>query len=195
MSRGNRGYTRRVIRYAITEGREPGAEGHGVSLDYVQLRAKDLDGGELVARAERLIAEFAGSAKVLVNGRVDVAIAAGADGVHLTGHREELSVEQVRAVFAAAKRPEPVVSLSCHTLEDVARALDAGADLILFGPVFEKQVEGEVVVRGVGLEALREACEVARKVKVLALGGVTDDNAAECVAAGAEGVAGIRLFA
>ena len=181
-----------MIRYAITEGQGPRVEGQQVSFDYVQLRAKDVDGGELLARAERLVAD---GATLLVNGRADVAVAAGAAGVHLTARREELTVAQVRAVFAAAGRPTPVVSVSCHTLEEVVRAREAGADLILFGPVFEKRMDGEVVVVGVGLERLREACEVAGRVKVLALGGVTEENAAECLEAGAAGVAGIRLFA
>jgi thiamine-phosphate pyrophosphorylase len=64
----------------------------------------------------------------------------------------------------------------------------------LFGPVFEKRVEGIVVVAGVGLERLREACAAAGGIPVLALGGVTWESAERCVAAGAAGVAGIRLF-
>jgi len=183
-----------VIRYAITEGRAQGsgARVQGVSLDYVQLRAKDADGGELLARAIRLVA---GGATVLVNGRADVAVAAGAEGVHLTAAEGELTPEQVREVFARAKRPRPVVSVSCHTIGEVERAMIEEADMILFGPVFEKRVGGEVVVGGVGLEALQEACVAAGAVKVLALGGVTEENAAECLEVGAAGVAGIRLFA
>ncbi len=138
--------------------------------------------------------EVGGKTKLLVNGRADVAVAAGADGVHLTSRPGELTAEQVRRVFAAAGRGAPLVSASCHTLEDVRRAVDGGVDLVLSGPVFEKRVAGEVVVAGVGLEALREACTAAAGKPVLALGGVTWENAALCLEAGAAGVAGIRLF-
>jgi thiamine-phosphate pyrophosphorylase len=138
--------------------------------------------------------EHGGKTKLLVNGRADVAVAAGADGVHLTSRPGELTAEQVRRVFAAAGRGEPVVSASCHTLDEVRGAVAGGVGLVLFGPVFEKRVGGEVVVRGVGMEALRKACEVAGGMPVLALGGVTAENAVACVEAGAAGVAGIRLF-
>jgi len=66
--------------------------------------------------------------------------------------------------------------------------------MVLFGPVFEKRVEGELVVRGLELMMLQAACVIAGKLPVLALGGVTAENAAACVQAGAAGVAGIRLF-
>jgi thiamine-phosphate pyrophosphorylase len=79
-------------------------------------------------------------------------------------------------------------------VEEVRRAREGGADLIVFGPVFEKRVEGEVVVAGVGLGLLAEACEVAGGVPVVALGGVTEENVARCIESGAAGVAGIRLF-
>jgi thiamine-phosphate pyrophosphorylase len=92
-------------------------------------------------------------------------------------------------VFKAA-----VVGVSCHSVEEVERAREAGVDLIVFGPVFEKRVEGHLVQRGEGLEALRRACEVAGGVPVLALGGVTMEVARECLETGAAGVAGIRLF-
>jgi thiamine-phosphate pyrophosphorylase len=166
-------------------------------VDTVQLREKQLAAGEMV-RVARLMreafAEAGGTTKLLVNGRADVAVAAGADGVHLTAAEGELTAEQVRRVFAAAGSKAPVVSVSCHTLDDVRRAVMGGVDLILFGPVFEKRVGGEVVMAGVGIETLQEACGAAEGVPVLALGGVTDRNVEECLAAGAAGVAGIRMF-
>jgi thiamine-phosphate pyrophosphorylase len=79
-------------------------------------------------------------------------------------------------------------------LEEVARAAGFQAEAILFGPVFGKVVDGVEVVPGVGLEGLRAACGVAAGVPVFGLGGVTWDRATECAAAGAAGVAGIRLF-
>jgi thiamine-phosphate pyrophosphorylase len=165
-------------------------------VEFVQLREKQLRAGELVrlAVAIRAVLRETGKTKLLVNGCADIAVAAGADGVHLTSRAGELTAEQVRRVFRAAGAGEPIVSASCHTLEEVRRAVDGGVDLILFGPVFEKRVGGEVVVAGVGLEALREACATAGKTPVLALGGVTWESAELCVEAGAAGVAGIRLF-
>jgi thiamine-phosphate pyrophosphorylase len=180
-------------------------------VEFVQLREKQLAAGELVRLAAAMLAglrEVGGKTKLLVNGRADVAVAAGADGVHLTSRAGELTADQVRRVFATAGAGKPVVSVSCHTLAEVRRAVAGCADLILFGPVFEKCVlhpngqrtpiggpgAGVVVVAGVGLERLREACAAAGGTPVLALGGVSWESAGLCVEAGAAGVAGIRLF-
>jgi thiamine-phosphate pyrophosphorylase len=167
-------------------------------VDFVQLREKDMEAGALVELARAMLAAFSryGAApRLLINGRADVAIATGADGVHLTAPAGELMPGQVRQVYAAAGLGEPVVSVSCHTVAEVLAARKAGANLILFGPVFEKRVAGELVCDGLGLELLQTACHAAATVPVLALGGVTAENSADCVAAGAAGVAGIRLFA
>jgi thiamine-phosphate pyrophosphorylase len=199
-----------VIRYAITDGTRFGTDAASrlaglcadaerwaaLGLDFVQLREKSLDAGELFRLAEAMAAAFhaaGGKTKLLVNGRADVALAAGADGVHLTSRSDELTPAQVRWLYAQAGLDAPVVSVSCHSVEEAARA--SGVDLILFGPVFEKRVAGAVVVQGAGLEALRTACRAAGSTPVLALGGVDAENAAACVEAGASGVAGIRLFA
>ena len=165
-------------------------------VDYVQLREKQMEAGELVrlAVAMQAVLRESGGTKLLVNGRPDVAVAAGADGVHLTAQEGELTVAQVREVFEAADAGTPVISVSCHTLEEVRQAVGDGADFILFGPVFEKRVEGEMVGEGVGLEKLQEACDAADRTPVLALGGVTWPRAELCIEAGASGVAGIRLF-
>jgi thiamine-phosphate pyrophosphorylase len=197
-------YTYVLIRYAITDrSRLQGGEIALLQLasrwavegvDFVQLREKEMDAGALTAVARRLVEALGPRTKLLVNGRADVAIAAGAAGVHLTARTDELTPEQVRRVFAIAGRPEPVVSVSCHTIEAAERARDRGATVIVFAPVFEKIVDGVAVVEGVGLEMLRRVCEAAAPVKVVALGGVTWANAQECVDAGAAGVAGIRLF-
>jgi thiamine-phosphate pyrophosphorylase len=165
----------------------------------VQLRAKSLEAGALADLGRRILRDIAKTGsiytKLLINGRADVAVAIGADGVHLTAREGELTPQQVRAVFAHAGRPAPLVSVSCHTLEEVTRARDQRADYILFGPVFEKRVGDEVVQGGAGLEWLREACKIAASVPVLALGGVTEQTIPFCLQAGARGVAGIRLFA
>jgi thiamine-phosphate pyrophosphorylase len=199
-----------MLRYAITSGKDAGSCEASIAstrrwaadgVEYVQLREKQLEAGELVRAAaamqtslRELGRELGGRTKLLVNGRADVAVAAGADGVHLTSRAGELTAEQVRRVFAASGSGEPVVSASCHTVAEVRRAVAGRVDLVLFGPVFEKRIAGLVVVAGVGLEALREACKIAGGTPVLALGGVTGESAALCVEAGATGVAGIRLF-
>ena len=169
-----------------------------VGVDFVQLRDKSLDAGELSKLARAIlkdIVEVSGKKpRLLINGRADVAIAVGAAGVHLTAHPDELSPGQVRRVFSLAVRPAPLISISCHTLEEVQRARTAAVDMILFGPVFEKRVGVEHVSAGVGLDALRAACAAAGEVPVLALGGVTRELIEDCLLAGVKGVAGIRLF-
>jgi thiamine-phosphate pyrophosphorylase len=194
-----------MIRYAITSGqgaslqefRKLARNGAASGISYIQLREKFLAAGALTEIARAIAEELrqhGGHTKLLVNSRADVALAAGADGVHLTSRSGELTPAQVRRLFAAAGGNDPLVSIACHTLAEVNRAASGAANLILFGPVFEKRIGGEVAVPGVGLDALRTACDSAGAVPVLALGGVTAENAAACLAAGASGIAGIRLF-
>lgn len=165
-------------------------------VDFIQIREKDLAGWELLALAREVVAvirEMPGiRTKVLLNGPAEMALEAGCDGVHLTGSAGTRAAEVVRAVFADAGR-RAFVSRSCHAPEEAARA---EADLILFAPVFEKILDraGERVLAGSGLDALGAACR-ATASPVLALGGVTVENAPTCVASGAAGVAAIRLFA
>ncbi|MGO4211415.1 thiamine phosphate synthase [Terriglobus sp. 2YAB30_2] len=157
-------------------------------IDYLQLREKDLEAAEMVSLARQMLAELSGSrTRLLINGRLDVALAAGAHGVHLTSREGELTPAQVRSIF-----PEAIISVSCHTPDDVCRSLDA--DFLLFGPVFEKSVLGERVAEGSGIELLRQACLAAGQIPVLALGGITAANTKACLEAGAAGIAGIRLF-
>ena len=201
-------YTIGVIRYAITNRSaiygDESARTDGLlrlaarwaadGVDFVQLREKSMEAGALTALARKMVAVLDSRTKLLVNGRVDVAIAAGAAGVHLTAHPDELTPEQVRQVFSLAGAAAPVVSVSCHTVEAAERARENGAEMILFSPVFEKSVDGVWVSEGAGLEMLRRVCAAVAPAKVLALGGVTLENAQRCVDAGAVGVAGIRLF-
>lgn len=191
-----------MLRFAITPGELP--FGHRSSnadalvercaslaragVDVLLVREKHLAAGDLV-RLCRRIAGVAKPARVLVSGRVDVALAAGLAGVHLSSAPGELTPEQVRRLMPAA-----YVSVSCHTVEEMLRARSAGASAALFAPVFGKWVDESEVVAGVGLERLREACAAAKGLPVLALGGVTAANAPACLQAGAAGVAGIRLF-
>jgi thiamine-phosphate pyrophosphorylase len=166
-------------------------------IDLIQLRERNLDAGSLFSLTEvvlETLREMQSPTKILVNTRADVAVAAQAHGVHLTSHPEELTPHQVRELFTHAGLTAPLASVSCHSPSDIARARHNAADFILFGPVFEKRVDGELVTAGVGLEALALACAIAEQVPLLALGGVTSENAGACLAVGAAGVAGIRLF-
>jgi hypothetical protein len=95
-------------------------------LDFIQLREKDLAAGALAALARKLLEALGArdpAPRLLVNSRADVAIAVAAAGVHLTAAPGELTPGQVRRLYAAAGLPEPIVSVSCHTLDDVARAV------------------------------------------------------------------------
>jgi thiamine-phosphate pyrophosphorylase len=198
------------IRYAITDRNQYGKSGpeSGAGLiaqaerlategvDFIQLREKDLAAKEVIGFARGMISAIrrTGShTRLLVNGRADIALASGADGVHLPSGEEQLTPGQVRSLYAGTG-VEPVISVSCHNLAEVERASKGGADLILFGPVFGKSVQGKAVVPGVGMEALQAACAAAGDTPVLALGGVTQDNASLCMEDGAGGVAAIRFF-
>jgi len=196
------------MRCAITSGtartsRDVGAlatlaqEWASIGIDLVQLREPLLPAGLLYEAAREMLAAIAAqgaATKLLINSRADVAVAAGAHGVHLTSRPGELTAQQVRELYVAAGLAGPNVGVSCHTLEEVTRAKEQGSDFVLFGPVFEKRVRGQLVHEGVGLDLLREVCIAADALPVLALGGITSGNAPQCFAAGASGIAGIRLF-
>ena len=150
-------------------------------VDYVQLRTKNLDGGELLRLAMEA-ARLRSGGKLLVNDRLDVALAAGADGLHLPSKRP--SAGEYRRISPAGL----FISVACHSVEDVQRARDDGADMAVLAPIFESPGKGPAI----GLAALERACRVG--IPVLALGGVTSENAGLCMQAGAAGVAGIRMF-
>jgi thiamine-phosphate pyrophosphorylase len=164
-------------------------------VDYIQLREKDLtarDLERLAREAVQAIRENSTITRLLINGRGDIALASGADGVHLPAG--ELDVPEVRALWIRACNREPLIAVSAHTIDEVFAAANLGADFAVLAPIFEKV---NTDVRGIGLDALRTACSrppKQRSFPVLALGGVTLENAAACLAAGAGGVAGIRLF-
>jgi thiamine-phosphate pyrophosphorylase len=163
-------------------------------VDYIQLREKELAARDLerLARdAARTVRENSATAKLLVNGRADVALASGADGVHLPAG--ELAASEVRALWMQASDRAPVIAVSAHTIAEVRAAADQGANFAVLAPIFEK---AHTDVRPVGIDALRAACAstLPAEFAVLALGGVTLANVEACLAAGAAGVAGIRLF-
>jgi len=166
-------------------------------IDFIQLREKDLPGAAVAALAREIlqaIALAASPARLLLNSNADIAMATGAHGVHLPSGAHELSPAEVRGLYAEAGFPTPIVTVSCHTLEEVRRARDRRVGGILFAPVFEKVVGGEIVTAGRSLELLHAACLAASPTPVYALGGVTLENASSCLDAGAAGIAGIRLF-
>jgi thiamine-phosphate pyrophosphorylase len=165
-------------------------------VDFILLREKDLDATALRALAREVKEKIEHSiTRLLVNVSTPeaaaLALAAGADGVHLAGKPTLGAAGHVREAF---RRRVPVISVPCHSLEDVDVAYEEKVDLMLFSPVFEK-VSGDEMFAPQGLEGLRAACAAARGIPVLALGGVTAGNAPDCIAAGAAGIAGIRLFA
>jgi len=152
-------------------------------VDRFQVREKDLGGAALLREARDVMAAAAGSGlRVAVNGRPDVARAAGAQGVHLP--EQGLPARDVREAF-----PELEVGVSCHTLEAARRAEEAGAHYVVLGPVFATAGKD----RPLGLHAL-EAAVRAVGVPLLAIGGITPANAASVWGTGVAGVAAIGAF-
>jgi thiamine-phosphate pyrophosphorylase len=170
-------------------------------VDYIQLREKDLPTRDLETLAREAVSAVAQlrienrelRTFLLINSRTDVALAVQADGVHLRS--EDVSPQEVRVLWkcgagapARANSPQdPLIAVSCHSPEEVAQAAAQGANLAVFAPVFEKKDANPT-----GLAALQKACDA--KIPVLALGGITLANAQSCLAAGASGIAAIRLF-
>ncbi|MFY9823258.1 MAG: thiamine phosphate synthase [Thermoanaerobaculia bacterium] len=151
----------------------------------VQIREKDLEDGALYDLTRRARQALPPATRVLVNGRLDVALAAGADGAHLPS--DGLPAAPLRVRFG----PGPLLGRSTHTLEEVERARDEGVDYVAFGPVYATPGKAEPL----GLEALARAAGIAGAgVAVFALGGVTLGRFRELATAGAAGVAAIRLF-
>jgi thiamine-phosphate pyrophosphorylase len=200
-----------MIRYAITSrALYPGSEqekqaaliaeasrwiaGH---INFIQLREKDLPAATLTAIARKLLQTInlsSSPTRLLINSRPDIALATNSHGVHLSSSPDELNPTQVRDLYASANQPAPIITTSCHSLEDVQRVHLHQVDAILFAPVFEKPLPNQQPLPGKGLDQLRTACLAAAPIPVYALGGVTSENAPSCLEAGATGVAGIRLF-
>ena len=173
------------------------AEATRCGVDFIQLREKNLasrDLETLCRDAVRVVCapeneNQESRTRLLVNSRTDVALACEADGVHLPS--EDTFPSLVRTIWAQAElATDAIVSVSCHSVAEVARAASDGADFAVFAPVFEKKDAPHA--RSAGLGSLREACQ--RGIPVFALGGVTLDKARSCLDAGAAGIAAIRLF-
>jgi len=186
------------------------AEAANAAIPYIQLREKDLsprDLESLARQAIQIIRKLRTENRelrtaLLINSRTDVALATAATGVHLPSN--DVSPAEVRKAWSSCgagtcgagtlarelSPRNPLISISCHSPAAVTQAAADGADLALFAPVFEKKDAPRAFPTG--LESLRQAC--LAKIPVLALGGITLQNADSCLRAGAAGIAAIRLF-
>jgi thiamine-phosphate pyrophosphorylase len=154
-------------------------------IDWIQIREKDLDARSLASLVQQALLR-AGSARILVNSRADIALACGAAGLHLPADSPPPSA------WRPICPPGFLIGVSCHGIDDLIEAEKRGANYALFSPVFRPLSKDDL--RPVhGIEGLRRACAAVR-IPVLALGGITAENAPLCLAAGAAGVAGITLF-
>jgi len=162
-------------------------------VDWIQIREKDLSAcelGKLTRAAVRTASLLAPPTRILVNDRYDVAWAAGAQGVHAGETSLPIAV-LVRAV-QASRRTDFLVGASCHSRQQAMDAAKEGANYLQFGPVFATPSK-EKFGPPQGLEKLAEVC-AAVSIPVLAVGGITLENARACQQAGAAGIAAIRLF-
>lgn len=157
-------------------------EAVAAGIDVIQLREPDLPARQLCDLARTVAGIASGTrTRVVVNDRADVALASGCAGVHLPG--DAPPVARVRGLSA----PTWLVGRSVHSADEAVA--NADADYVLFGAVYESGPKP-----GRGLDALRAVVTAVGSVPVLAIGGVTVPRAAECMTAGASGVAAIRLF-
>lgn len=160
--------------------------------NWVQIREKDLPARRLLEVARAAVRAAAGhGALVFVNERIDVALAARAAGVHLGG--ESVDAREAIRWLRGGNGPEGFrVGVSCHSIEEAREAERAGADYVFFGPVFDTPAKRKFGAPQ-GIAKLKEACAAAN-IPAIAIGGVDGTNAAECLRAGAAGIAAIRLF-
>ena len=171
-------------------------------IDWVQIREKDLPARELASltrQALRIAAKYSvnrsSPIRVLLNDRLDVAIAERADGIHLG--EKSLPVGETRTLIKSAVLKQTIgelfmIGASCHSIEAAQAAERDGANYIFFGPIFATPSK-ERFGAPQGVDCLAQICHVI-SIPVLAIGGITLENANSCIAAGATGIAAIRLF-
>ena len=168
-------------------------------VDWIQIREKDLSARQLAEFTESVLPKISASASVasrpaiLVNDRLDVALAQKAGGVHLG--EKSISAEDARTLadkLHTQSEPPFLIGASCHSSDAARRAALSGADYVFFGPVFATPSKATYGAPQ-ELDLLADVCQ-AVPIPVLAIGGVTEQNAASCLNAGAAGIAAIRLF-
>jgi thiamine-phosphate pyrophosphorylase len=170
-------------RYCITDSLEVATRAAADGVEMIQIRAKELSAralSDLVGRVRRA----AQRSQILVNTRTDIALACGAHGVHLPAG--SMTPDTIRRITPAGF----LIGVSCHSIEELRAAEHEGADFAVYGPVFPSRTKS---LTPIGLDAFRRAVATVQ-LPVYALGGVTRENAAACIAAGASGIAGISLF-
>lgn len=154
-------------------------------VDMVQIREKSLGAAALVRVVAACLSRCR-RIRLLINARVDVALACGANGVHLPGDSPAPST------WRGIVPPGFLFGVSCHSADDAVAAQLGGADFVVAAPVFDPL--SKVAYRQpLGVEGLGQICHGVT-LPVFALGGVTRQNSVECLAAGAVGVAGITLY-
>jgi thiamine-phosphate pyrophosphorylase len=162
--------------------------------DWIQIREKDLATRELLALAQEtvsLVKSCGSDALVIVNDRLDVALAAGAAGVHLGGESAPRS-EVIRWCRAGNAPTGFRIGVSCHNAQEAQVAESDGADYIFFGPIYDTPSKKSFGPPQ-GIARLEEVCSAVR-VPLIAIGGVDETNATACIRAGAAGIAAIRMF-
>jgi thiamine-phosphate pyrophosphorylase len=166
-------------------------------IDWVQIREKDLPAKQLAslipptATSSPRGRDAKGGARLFLNDRLDLALTAGVSGVHLG--ESSLPVREAKELASrVAGAREFLVGVSCHSLESAKAAQSDGADYIFFGPVFATPSKAAFGVPQ-GLDRLAKVCEEV-SIPVLAIGGISVENAQSCLRAGASGIAAIRLF-
>jgi len=160
-------------------------------VDWIQLREKDLSGKQLAGLAREAARVAAGASAILINDRMDVACAVQAAGVHLGEHSLPVG-EATRFVQERRAGRDFLVGASVHSLEAAQKAEQEGANYVIFGPVYATPSKAAFGPPQ-GLESLRQVCG-ALTIPVLAVGGITLENARDSLQAGASGIAAIRLF-
>jgi thiamine-phosphate pyrophosphorylase len=159
--------------------------------DWIQIREKDLDAAQLTALACQTIAKVSPACRMIINDRLDIACAAGAAGVHLG--EKSISIADARS-FAHTRGISKsfLIGASVHSLQAAQAAEADGADYLIFGPLFATPSKLSFGAPQ-GLARLEEICR-STAIPVLAIGGITPENAPECYAHGVAGIAGIRIF-
>jgi thiamine-phosphate pyrophosphorylase len=166
-----------LIKAAVTAG-----------IQLIQIREKNMNARTLCELTSRASALTRGTnTKLLVNDRADIARVAGADGVQLTS--QSVTADVIRRSFGS----DFLIGVSTHSLDEAQRAREQGADFVVFGPVFETESK-KAFGQPQGIEKLSELAAKVDPLPVIAIGGISLKNAAECLRAGASGIAAIRLY-